>query len=72
MFVRDCSIGCERLGDVDIVDVVDSHFGRDVCGDGFERKGSCVDHHLSVEGCVERVARMEMNGIFAFEVVTVV
>ena len=72
MFVCNRAIRQKRLRDMQGVDVIDSHFGRNVCPDGSERKRSGINHHFSVESGVKRISCAEMDGVFADQVIAVI
>ena len=72
MFVSDRPIRRERLGYMQVIDVVDRHFRRHVGGDGTKRIRGGVNHHLTVEGSIEGVSCPETNGVFTDEIIVVI
>ena len=71
MFVRNRTIGHQRLGHMERIDVVDRYFRGHVGRERTERKRSRIDDHRAVKRGVERVARTEMDGV-ALQIIAII
>ena len=72
LLVGDRSVRREGLAQMERVDVVDRHLRRHVCADRPQRKSGGIDHHLTVESGIKRIAGPKMNRVLAYQIIPVI